>query len=131
MQAGTGVSETKVVLGSSAVQSGPISSQIKVMHNGAGLAFDAANEQGGVGGRKIKLVPLSDELKTKKAVENYGRLLSDQRALAFFGCIDSGATVAAAKRHAQRGRLRRKRRGARTRCLLHVHQQPARSAGHG
>ena len=99
----SGVSDTEIVLGSSAVLSGPLGSQIKVVHNGAALAFDAINEQGGVGGRKIKLVALDDELKPEKAVENYGKLLNDHRVFAFFGCVGSGTTAAAAKLLQQSG----------------------------
>lgn len=102
-QAETGVSDSEILLGSSAVLSGPLGSQIKVVHNGAGLAFDAINEQGGVGGRKIKLVSLDDELKPEKAVENYGKLLNDHRVFAFFGCVGSGTTAAAAKLLQQSG----------------------------
>jgi ABC-type branched-subunit amino acid transport system substrate-binding protein len=98
-----GVSDSEILLGSSAVLSGPLGSQIKVVHNGAGLAFDAINEQGGVGGRKIKLVSLDDELKPEKAVENYGKLLNDHRVFAFFGCVGSGTTAAAAKLLQQSG----------------------------
>jgi len=98
-----GVSDSEIVLGSSAVLSGPLGSQIKVVHNGAGLAFDAVNEQGGVGGRKIKMIALDDELKPEKAVENYGKLLSDYRVFAFFGCVGSGTTAAAAKLLLQSG----------------------------
>jgi branched-chain amino acid transport system substrate-binding protein len=99
----TGVSDSEILLGSSAVLSGPLGSQIKVVHNGAGLAFDAVNEQGGVGGRKIKLVSLDDELKPEKAVDNYGKLLNDHRVFAFFGCVGSGTTAAAAKLLQQSG----------------------------
>ena len=98
-----GVSDSEIVLGSSAVLSGPLGSQIKVVHNGAALAFDSVNEQGGVGGRKIKMVALDDELKADKAVENYGKLLNDHRVFAFFGCVGSGTTAAAAKLLQQSG----------------------------
>ena len=98
-----GVSDTEIVLGSSAVLSGPLGSQIKVVHNGAALAFDSVNEQGGVNGRKIKLVALDDELKPEKALENYGKLLNDHRVFAFFGCVGSGTTSAAAKLLQQSG----------------------------
>jgi branched-chain amino acid transport system substrate-binding protein len=98
-----GVSDSEILLGSSAVLSGPLGSQIKVVHNGAGLAFDAVNEHGGVGGRKIKLVSLDDELKPEKAVDNYGKLLNDHRVFAFFGCVGSGTTAAAAKLLQQSG----------------------------
>jgi branched-chain amino acid transport system substrate-binding protein len=98
-----GVSDSEITLGCSAIQSGSLGSQIKVVHNGAALAFDAINEQGGVGGRKIKLVVLDDELKPEKALENYGKLLSEHRVFAFFGCVGSGTTAAAAKLLQQSG----------------------------
>jgi ABC-type branched-subunit amino acid transport system substrate-binding protein len=98
-----GVSDSEILLGSSAVLSGPLGSQIKVVHNGAALAFDSVNEQGGIGGRKIKLVALDDELKPEKALENYTKLLNDHRVFAFFGCVGSGTTSAAAKLLQQSG----------------------------
>ncbi|KQU87117.1 ABC transporter substrate-binding protein [Variovorax sp. Root318D1] len=98
-----GVSDSEILLGSSAVLSGPLGSQIKVVHNGASLAFDAINEQGGVGGRKIKLIALDDELKPEKALENYGKLLNDHKVFAFFGCVGSGTTAAASKLLQQSG----------------------------
>ena len=41
------------------------------MNSGIQLAFDAVNAQGGVHGRKIRLVTLDDELAPPKAVANY------------------------------------------------------------
>ncbi|WP_260590762.1 ABC transporter substrate-binding protein [Variovorax sp. DXTD-1] len=99
----SGVTDTEILLGSSAVLSGPLGSQIKVVLNGAALAFDAANEQGGVGGRKIELAALDDELKPEKALENYGKLLNDHRVFAFFGCVGPGTTSTPAKLLQQSG----------------------------
>ncbi|MDP9995152.1 ABC-type branched-subunit amino acid transport system substrate-binding protein [Variovorax boronicumulans] len=76
------MNDREILLGCSAALSGSLGSQIKVAHNGAGLAFDAVNEQGGVGGRRVKLMALYYELKPEKAVKNLEKLLNDHRALA-------------------------------------------------
>ena len=65
-----GVTDTEVVLGHTGILSGPLGAPIKVVMAGAGLAFDAVNAQGGVSGRKIRLVSLDDELSPEKAVAN-------------------------------------------------------------
>ncbi|MET0334257.1 MAG: ABC transporter substrate-binding protein [Rhizobacter sp.] len=86
-----------IVLGNSGVLGGPLGAPIKTMLAGAELAFGAANAQGGVGGRKLRLVSIDDELKPDKAVANYEKLLTEHKVAAFFGCVGSGTTAAAAK----------------------------------
>src|SRR5690606_32354968 len=97
LAAENGVSDGEIVLGHTGILSGPLGAPIQVVMAGAGLAFDAVNAQGGLAGRKIKLVSLDDELKPEKAVANYEKLLAEHRAFAFFGCVGSGTTAAAAK----------------------------------
>jgi branched-chain amino acid transport system substrate-binding protein len=87
----------EIVLGCSGVMGGPLGAPIKTMLAGADLAFAAANAQGGVGGRKLRLVVLDDELKPDKAVANYEKLLSQHKVAAFFACVGSGTTAAAAR----------------------------------
>jgi ABC-type branched-subunit amino acid transport system substrate-binding protein len=88
---------TDIVIGQSAVVSGPLGGPIKAMISGAQLALDAVNAQGGVQGRKIKLLTLDDELAPPKAVANYKKLLDDHGVVAMFGCVGSGTTAAAGK----------------------------------
>ena len=92
-----GVSATEIVLGQSAIISGPLGGPIKALNSGAQLAFDAVNAQGGVHGRKIRLITLDDELAPPKAVANYKKLIEEQGVVAMFGCVGSGTTAAAAK----------------------------------
>jgi ABC-type branched-subunit amino acid transport system substrate-binding protein len=91
------VSATEVVLGQSAIISGPLGVPIKALIAGAQMAFDTVNAQGGVHGRKIRLVTIDDELAPPKAVANYKKLLEEQGVVAMFGCVGSGTTAAAAK----------------------------------
>jgi branched-chain amino acid transport system substrate-binding protein len=91
------VAGNDIVLGQSAVISGPLGVPIRGVIAGAQMAFDAVNAAGGVHGRKIKLVTLDDELAPPKAVVNYKKLLEEQQVLALFGCVGSGTTAAAAR----------------------------------
>jgi branched-chain amino acid transport system substrate-binding protein len=87
----------EIVLGQSAVISGPLGVPIRALISGAQMAFDAVNNAGGLHGRKIRLVTLDDELAPPKAVANYKKLIEEQQVLALFGCVGSGTTAVAAK----------------------------------
>jgi ABC-type branched-subunit amino acid transport system substrate-binding protein len=89
------VDDREVVLGNSAILSGPLGRAVQDFLAGARLHFDAVSAQGGVNGRRIRLVSLDDELQPQKAVANCKSLLADARAFAFFGNVGSG-TIAAA-----------------------------------
>jgi ABC-type branched-subunit amino acid transport system substrate-binding protein len=88
------VGERELVLGNSAILSGPLGAAVKDFLAGARLHFDAVSAQGGVNGRAIRLVSLDDELKPPHAVANCKALLAEHRAFAFFGHVGSG-TIAA------------------------------------
>ena len=98
-----GVSDTEIVLGQTGILNGPLGAPIRVVLAGAQLAFDAINAQGGVSGRRIRMVSLDDDLLPDKAVANYSTLLSQHQAFAFFCCVGSGTTAAAASVLAQSG----------------------------
>lgn len=91
-----GVSEREIVLGQSAVLTGPLGTALQAFNAGARLVFDAINASGGVYGRRLKLVSLDDELKPDRAVANYKALLSEHKVFAFFGGVGSGTIAAAA-----------------------------------
>jgi branched-chain amino acid transport system substrate-binding protein len=97
VRAEPGVSEREVVLGQTAILSGPLGAVIREFNAGAQLAFTQANESGGVAGRQVRLVSLDDELKPDLAVANYRRLMNERQVFAFFGCVGSGTTAAAAE----------------------------------
>jgi len=58
----------EIVIGQSAVLSGPLGPAMRGYVAGAEIAFAAANATGGVHGRKIKYVYLDDELKPDRTV---------------------------------------------------------------
>ncbi|MCM5680895.1 ABC transporter substrate-binding protein [Schlegelella sp. S2-27] len=90
-----GVTDGEIRLGHTGVLSGPLGVPVKVFLSGAQLAFDELNDQGGVAGRKLRVMSLDDELKPDKAVANYRALLDEHQVFAFFGCVGSGTTAAA------------------------------------
>jgi len=90
----SGVGESEVLLGQSAVLSGPLGVAVKAFNAGAQLAFEQVNARGGVAGRKIRVLSLDDALKPDLAVANYKKLLVEQNVFAFFGGVGSG-TIAA------------------------------------
>jgi ABC-type branched-subunit amino acid transport system substrate-binding protein len=97
VRAETGVSDTEIVLGHSGILQGPLGQPVKTVLGGANVALSELNAQGGVAGRKLRLVSLDDELKPDKAAANYQTLLTQHKVFAFFGCVGSGTTAAASK----------------------------------
>lgn len=91
-----GITDKDILLGQSAVLTGPLGVSMQGFNAGALLAFEDANSKGGIQGRKIRLVSLDDELKPDRAVANYKKLISEQQVFALFGGVGSGTIAAAA-----------------------------------
>ena len=71
----------ELLLGQSAVLSGPLGKTITALNQGMQLALDQANATGGVHGQSLKLVSLDDELKPEKAIAHYKALAGDHRVV--------------------------------------------------
>lgn len=63
---------------------------------GAELALDQLNAAGGIDGRAVELLALTDSASSRRAVIVAERLYSDASVLAVVGHVNSGATLAAA-----------------------------------
>lgn len=81
---GLGRAAGDIVLGQSAPLSGPFASLGRDYRNGAMLAFNEANETGGIQGRKIRLVTLDDGYDTTRAVANAQALVGQHGVVCFF-----------------------------------------------
>lgn len=90
-----GVSADTILLGQSAVLSGPQAGTALDGNRAALAYFDRINTAGGVYGRRIKLISLDDELKPEKAIANYRRLIDEQRVFATFAGLGTATTAAA------------------------------------
>lgn len=90
-----GVSKNEIVLGSIQDLSGPIAGFGKQVRLGMLLRVDEINEQGGVHGRKIKLVVEDSAYDPKKAVLAAQKLVNQDKIFAMIGHIGTAQNMAA------------------------------------
>lgn len=92
----TGVTESQIVLGQSAVFSGPAQDLGIQMRDGALAYFDYVNSQGGVNGRKIVLKSVDDRYEPDGAAAATKKLIEDDKVFALFGYVGTPTFNAAA-----------------------------------
>jgi ABC-type branched-subunit amino acid transport system substrate-binding protein len=85
--AARGVTDAEILLGMSAAFSGPARDLGNRMKLGLETAFDAVNEEGGVAGRKLRLVALDDGYEGPRAGENMKELLGSRGIFAAIGNV--------------------------------------------
>jgi branched-chain amino acid transport system substrate-binding protein len=90
-----GVSKNEILVGSILDLSGPLASYGKATRQGMLLRIEEANEQGGVHGRKIKLVVEDDGYDPKKAVLAAQKLVSQDKVFIVAGHIGTAQNNAA------------------------------------
>ena len=93
----TGVTDGSVVIGQSVPLSGPAQELGIEMQLGAKLYFDHINAQGGVNGRKIKLLTLDDGYEPDRATANTRQLVDKDDVFALFGYVGTPTSLAALK----------------------------------
>ena len=82
-----GVTADTILLGQSAALSGPAARLGENMRDGAKLYFDEVNRNGGVHGRKIRLVSLDDGYEPARAIANTKQLIEKDAVFALFGYV--------------------------------------------
>jgi branched-chain amino acid transport system substrate-binding protein len=90
-----GVAKGEITLGSIQDLSGPIAGFGKQVRLGMMLRVDEINEQGGVNGRKIKLIVEDSAYDPKKAVLAAQKLVSQDKIFAMIGHIGTAQNLAA------------------------------------
>ena len=90
-----GVSATEITLGSIQDLSGPIAGFGKQSRLGMMLAVDEINEQGGINGRKLKLIVEDSAYDPKKAVLAAQKLVNQDKIFAMLGHIGTANNLAA------------------------------------
>ncbi len=80
-----GVTDTTITIGQSAAFSGPAAPLGEAIRDGAQVYFDFINSQGGVHGRKIKLISLDDGAEPYPAICNTRKLIDEHKVFALFG----------------------------------------------
>lgn len=82
--------DREVVIGQSAVLSGPLAPVVLGFNDGAKLVIDSVNAGGGVHRRTVRLIAMDDELKPDRTLANYRKLLDEGNVFAFFGAVGTG-----------------------------------------
>jgi branched-chain amino acid transport system substrate-binding protein len=89
-----GVTPDKIVLGQSAVFSGPAAQLGIQMRNGIKAYFDYVNATGGVNGRKLELVTEDDQYEPKVAPVATKKLIEEHKVFALMGYVGTPTGVA-------------------------------------
>jgi branched-chain amino acid transport system substrate-binding protein len=84
-QAENGVNSEEIVLGQSTALSGPLAELGTDASVAAKAYFDYVNAQGGVNGRKIRLITLDDGNSTDRGVANVKSLIDKEKVFALLG----------------------------------------------
>lgn len=82
-----GVTSDTIVIGQSAALSGPAQELGREMKLGAEAYFNFVNENGGINGRKIKLISIDDGYEPDRAKANTIKLITEDKVLALFGYV--------------------------------------------
>jgi len=82
-----GVSDSEIVFGMSSPFSGAIKELGRAMRTGVETAFAAANEAGGVHGRKLRLVALDDGYEPARTRETMRELVEQRKVFAIVGNV--------------------------------------------
>src|SRR5438132_7610722 len=93
LSAVNGVTDREILFGMSAPLSGSAREVGRGMQTGIELAFEAANEAGGVHGRRLRLIALDDGYEPTRTREPMRQLLDSRKVLAMVGNVRSPAAA--------------------------------------
>ena len=99
---GPGVSDTEIKIGQTMPYSGPASSYGTAGRSAAAY-FAMLNEQGGINGRKIRLISLDDGYSPPKTVEQVRKLVEQEQVLLIFNPLGTAPNSAIQKYLNQKG----------------------------
>jgi branched-chain amino acid transport system substrate-binding protein len=88
-----GASDTEIVLGMPMPLSGPVSG-FAIIGKVAEAYFKKLNADGGINGRKVRIVVYDDQYSPPKMMEVVRRMVEQDQVLAVFSSIGTGANIA-------------------------------------
>jgi len=91
----TGVSDSEILVGQFAAQTGPAAELGKRMQLGILAHFNAVNAAGGINGRSLKLVSRDDGYEPEKAAAAAKALIEEDKVFALLGSVGTPTTLAA------------------------------------
>ncbi|HLG81042.1 MAG TPA: ABC transporter substrate-binding protein [Bradyrhizobium sp.] len=89
-----GVTNDAVVFGQAAVFEGPAAALGTGMRTGIQAAFDEANKQGGIHGRKLKLDTIDDGYEPEKLIVATKKLIDEDKVFALIGPVGTPTSAA-------------------------------------
>jgi ABC-type branched-subunit amino acid transport system substrate-binding protein len=89
-----GITKDEILIGQSCALSGPASSLGIDMRDGALAYFSHINHNGGIAGKKIRLITYDDKYEPKLALENSKKLIEQDRVFALFGEVGTPTSIA-------------------------------------
>src|ERR1700722_16664077 len=93
---GPGVTDTEILIGQTNPYSGPLSAY-GTQGRAEAAYYKMINDQGGVNGRKIKLLSLDDAYSPPKTVEQHRRLVKSDEVLGIVGTMGTPTNSAVVK----------------------------------
>lgn len=96
LKAETGITNRTILLGMSNSLSGPASAYGQGLKRGALAYFNKINSQGGIHGRKIKVISYDDGYEPVRTANNTRKLLDKDRVFALFNYVGTPTSKAAA-----------------------------------
>lgn len=88
-----GVSDSQILLGRTIPTTGALAHLAREYIVGADLCFDWINDQGGVHGRKVRVVTLDDGYDPSRSLENVKLLIESHGVFALFGLFGTGSAI--------------------------------------
>ncbi|WP_293958897.1 ABC transporter substrate-binding protein [Sneathiella sp.] len=95
-QAKAQVAPDEILFGQTAAFEGPSAQLGEEMRNGVLSAFEEVNRNGGVAGRKLRLISYDDGYQPAKAIVNVNRLIGHDKVFALVGCVGTPTSKAIA-----------------------------------
>ena len=89
-----GITDTEIVLGQSCALSGPAQELGKAMQTGLLACFDQVNSEGGIAGRRIRLVSKDDGYEPDRAIDNTRELIDEDRVFLLIGEVGTPTSAA-------------------------------------
>jgi branched-chain amino acid transport system substrate-binding protein len=88
-----GVTDTEIRIGQTMPYSGPVS-MLGTIGKASAAYFEKVNAEGGINGRKLKLISLDDGYSPAKTVEGTRRLVEEDEVLLIFGNVGTATNLA-------------------------------------
>lgn len=83
----------EILIGRSTALSGGMAPFLQPIHEGQDAAIEDANNKGGIGGRKIRLVTLDDGFDPRRTLDNAKQLADKEGVLALFGVSGTSQVI--------------------------------------